>query len=82
MYRKIDMSGRVCVPSEMRERINLDVNSEVKIELLDNKIIITNAKKEDTLNDLKEKVKSLSKKNTKDKELIINEIVNTIDALK
>ena len=82
MYRKIDMSGRVCVPSEMRERINLDVNSEVKIELLDNKIIITNAKKEDTLNDLKEKVKSLSKKNTKDKELIIDEIVNTIDALK
>lgn len=82
MYRKIDMSGRVCVPSEMRERINLDVNSEVKIELLDNKIIITNAKKEDTLNDLKEKVKSLSKKNTKDKELIINEIVNTIDTLK
>ena len=82
MYRKIDMSGRVCVPSEMRERINLDVNSEVKIELLDNKIIITNAKKEDTLNDLKEKVKSLSKKNTKDKELIIDEIVNAIDALK
>ena len=82
MYRKIDMSGRVCVPSEMRERINLDVNSEVKIELLDNKIIITNAKKEDTLNDLKEKVKSLSKNNTKDKELIIDEIVNTIDALK
>lgn len=82
MYRKIDMSGRVCVPSEMRERINLDVNSEVKIELLDNKIIITNAKKEDTLNDLKEKVKSLSKKNTKDKELIIDEIVNTIDTLK
>ena len=42
MYRKIDMSGRICIPSEMREKINLDVNSEVKIELLDNEIIITN----------------------------------------
>ena len=82
MYRKIDMSGRICVPSEMREKIDLDVNSEVKIELLDNEIIITNAKKEDTLNDLKEKIKSLSKKNVKDKELVIEDIMNTIDTLK
>ena len=78
MYRKIDMSGRICIPSEMREKINL----EVKIELLDNEIIITNAKKEDTLNDLKEKIKSLSKKNVKDKELVIEDIMNTIDTLK
>ena len=76
------MSGRICIPSEMREKINLDVNSEVKIELLDNEIIITNAKKEDTLNDLKEKIKSLSKKNVKDKELVIEDIMNTIDTLK
>ena len=76
------MSGRICIPSEMREKINLDVNSEVKIELLDNEIIITNAKKEDTLNDLKEKIKSLSKKNAKDKELVIEDIMKTIDTLK
>lgn len=81
MYRKIDMSGRICIPSEMREKINLDVNSEVRIELFENEIIITNAKKEDTLTELKEKVKSLSKKTTKDKEIIIQDIVNTIDTL-
>ena len=56
MYRKIDMSGRICIPSEMREKINLDVNSEVKIELLDNEIIITNAKKEDKLNHFQRKM--------------------------
>ena len=37
---------------------------------------------EDTLNDLKEKIKSLSKKNAKDKELVIEDIMNTIDTLK
>lgn len=81
MYRKIDSTGRLCIPVEMREKINLDVNSEVRIELFEDEIIITNTKKEDDKKELKNKIKELSNKKTSNKEALIEEIIKAIDIL-
>lgn len=80
MYRKIDTTGRICIPSEMREKINLDINSEVKIELVGDKIVVTNSKKEDNLSLLKNKAK-LFLQEPENKDLLIKEILDTIEAL-
>lgn len=80
MYRKIDTTGRICIPSEMREKINLDINSEVKIELVGDKIVVTNSKKEDNLSLLKNKAK-LFLEEPENKDLLIKEILETIEAL-
>lgn len=42
MKRKIDELGRLVIPIEMRETIGLKNGDPVKIELEENKIIITN----------------------------------------
>ena len=47
MNRTIDSLGRLVIPKEMRDKLNLKNGDEVAIELLDNKIIITNPNKED-----------------------------------
>lgn len=80
MYRKIDTTGRICIPSEMREKINLDINSEVKIDLVGDKIVVTNSKKEDNLSLLKNKAK-LFLQEPENKDLLIKEILDTIEAL-
>lgn len=80
MYRKIDTTGRICIPSEMREKINLDINSEVKIDLVGDKIVVTNSKKEDNLSLLKNKAK-LFLEEPENKDLLIKEILETIEAL-
>lgn len=80
MYRKIDTTGRICIPSEMREKINLDINSEVKIDLVGDKIVVTNSKKEDNLSLLKNKAK-LFLQEPENKDLLIKEILETIEAL-
>lgn len=48
MNRKFDKLGRIVIPKEMRDKIGLGkAGSEAKIELVDNKIIITNPNQED-----------------------------------
>lgn len=48
MNRKFDKLGRIVIPKEMRDKIDLgEAGSEAKIELIDNKIIITNPNQED-----------------------------------
>lgn len=47
MNRKFDKLGRIVIPKEMRDKLGLEHGSEAKIELIENKIIITNPKQED-----------------------------------
>lgn len=42
MNRKFDDLGRISIPKEMRDKVGLSNGSEAKIELIGNKIIITN----------------------------------------
>lgn len=42
MNRKFDNTGRLVIPKEMRDKLGLTNDSEVKIELVGNKIIISN----------------------------------------
>ena len=57
MNRKFDKLGRLVIPKEMRDKLGLgEPGSEAKIELVDNKIIVTNPKQEDKFEEwLKEK---------------------------
>lgn len=43
MKRKIDNLGRLVIPKEMREELKINLEDEVNIELVKDKIIITNA---------------------------------------
>lgn len=41
-YRKIDNVGRITIPKIMRDNLKLDCYDEVKLDMQENKIIITN----------------------------------------
>lgn len=41
MTRKIDELGRLVIPKEIREQLEIDKNTILKIELEDNRIIIS-----------------------------------------
>ena len=41
MVRNIDNLGRVVIPVEMRKELGIDSGSNLNIELVDNKIVIT-----------------------------------------
>ncbi len=45
MNRKIDELGRLVIPKEMRKKLGLNERDEVKIELENDKIILTNPNK-------------------------------------
>lgn len=48
MNRKFDKLGRLVIPKEMRDKLGLgEPGAEAYIELVDNKIIVTNPKAED-----------------------------------
>lgn len=47
MNRKFDKLGRIVIPKEMRDKLGLEDGSEANIELIEDKIIITNPNKED-----------------------------------
>ena len=48
MNRKFDKLGRIVIPKEMRDKLELGEGAEAKIELVDNEIIITNPNKDDS----------------------------------
>lgn len=41
MTRKMDELGRLVIPKEMREQLEIDKNTILKIELEDNRIVIS-----------------------------------------
>ncbi len=43
MLRKIDELGRLVIPADMRIALDLDANSSVKIEMHDQKLILSKA---------------------------------------
>ena len=47
MLKKIDNLGRVVIPQPMRKQLEINEGDLVNIELVDNKIIITNPKEVD-----------------------------------
>lgn len=52
MNRKFDKLGRINLPKEMRKKLGLDkAGSEAYIELIDNRIIITNPMLNDAFDD-------------------------------
>lgn len=42
--RNVDTAGRVVIPSDMKNRLGLKYGSEVDVELVENKIVISNSK--------------------------------------
>ena len=44
MKRSIDNLGRICLPIEMRNDLDIEPNQDLDIERVGNKIIITNPK--------------------------------------
>lgn len=41
MIRKIDNLGRIVIPAEIRKQLEIDDNTNLKIEVEDNKIVIS-----------------------------------------
>lgn len=57
MNRKFDDLGRISIPKEMRDKVGLgEPKSEAKIELIGNKIIITNPSEFDLEEYLKQQI--------------------------
>lgn len=46
MYRQIDNAGRIVIPSEMRRKLGLNNGDEVKFDIDNDVIFITNPKNE------------------------------------
>lgn len=44
MKRHFDEMGRIVIPKEMREELDFGINDFAEIELIDNKIILSNPK--------------------------------------
>lgn len=44
MKRKIDDLARIVIPAEMRKELGIELNQELEIEKVENKIIISNPK--------------------------------------
>lgn len=54
MNRKFDKLGRIVIPKEMRNKLGLKNGDEATIELVDNKIVISNVNNNN--NDLQEQI--------------------------
>lgn len=42
-YKKIDEVGRIVLPKDIRKKLDLDANDMLKIDVEDNRVIITKA---------------------------------------
>ena len=62
-YRKIDNVGRIVIPKIMRDNLNLNCYDEVKLDMQENRIIITNENEKSNNND-KSKNKNKNKNNS------------------
>ncbi len=47
MKRHFDETGRIVIPKEMREELDFGINDFAEIELINNKIVITNPENDD-----------------------------------
>lgn len=56
MKRAIDQLGRLVIPAEYRKAIGVKNNDAVNIELRGNEIIITDAKNDDSIECIKQKL--------------------------
>ena len=52
MNRKLDDLGRLVIPAEMRKQLGISSGDSVNIQLVDNKVIVTSAKKIDNYENL------------------------------
>lgn len=59
MNRKIDDLGRLVIPKEMRNKLEIKDNDPVNIECIENKIIITNPSEIDYKARVKEAIEKL-----------------------
>lgn len=62
MYRNIDDLGRLTIPIDMRNKLGIENGSEVKVELVANKIIVTNPKEIDYESKYKELKRKMQEK--------------------
>ena len=63
MNRKIDSLGRIVIPKEMRDQLDIKDGDSINIELVDNKIVISNPNEVDykqILDEIREFIKSQS----------------------
>lgn len=58
MNRKIDDLGRIVIPSEMRKHIGIKNGQDVNVELVDNKVIISNPNNNSILDKLEQWLES------------------------
>lgn len=49
VLKKIDNLGRLSIPSPMRKQLNIKTDDAINIEVVDDKIILTKAKKDDRI---------------------------------
>lgn len=59
MERKIDDSGRIVIPKDMKNQLGLKDNSIVNIDINDNEIIITNPKRIKSTEEIKRKINDI-----------------------
>lgn len=57
MKAKIYKDGRIVIPKPMRKRLGIELEQDVTLEVEDNKIIITNREKEESLEEYRYKIK-------------------------
>lgn len=83
MFRTIDEFGRITIPAEMRDKLDISPKGEVKLECENGKIIITNVKKEVEIAGLKRDIVSMAllKNSSKEKANMTKEIFDKIDSL-
>lgn len=74
MNRKFDALGRISIPKEFKDKIGLANNEEAHIELVGNKIIITNPKEFD----LESYIESKMADGTDCENMIYQDILNKI----
>lgn len=78
MNRKFDNLGRINLPKEMRDKIGLgEAGSEAKIELIKDKIVVSNPDKFDLEAYIKEQMEAC-----KDNEVLISVYVDILEKMK
>lgn len=51
MNRNLDNLGRIVIPKEMRKKLGLNNGDEVKIELVNDKVVVSNPNQDDPFED-------------------------------
>lgn len=59
MQKRIDNLGRIVIPAEYRNAIGVNDNGDINIELVEDKIIITNPKNDERIKRIKDKLEDV-----------------------